>query len=99
MDLTTKWLHGAVAGGLKVDMDMMLYPQKTTFKTFPSYTFDDPARSFYSDKEQVYNGVVDENGKAKITFRTKLGKTPPGMLKAVFLTKAYEKGGDFSTDV
>lgn len=97
--LEVTWLHGAIAKNLKTDINVKFNQQKTSFKVFPDYTFDDPARRFSSEELTVFNGRIDNDGKATFNFDPQLDKKAPGMLKASFITKVYENGGDFSTDV
>lgn len=98
-EIEVKWLHGAIAKNLKVDITGKFNSKTTTFKTFPGYVFDDPSRSFSSEEQVIFNGKVDAEGKAKFNVNPQLNAKAPGMLKAAFITKVYENGGDFSTDV
>ncbi len=98
-NLEVLWLHGAIAKNLKTDMSARMSAMSTTFKSFPGYTFDDPARRFNMDTQQVYQGTLNTEGKTQFSFNPKLEKQAAGMLKASFMTKVYENGGDFSTDV
>jgi len=98
-NLAVTWLHGAVAKNLKADINVKFHQQKTEFKSFPNYVFDDPARKFSADEQTVYKGRVDVNGKASFSMSPSINKKSPGLLKASFITKVYENGGDFSTDV
>ncbi|HEY0045710.1 MAG TPA: MG2 domain-containing protein [Flavobacterium sp.] len=98
-DVQVSWLHGAVAKGLKLEMQAKFTSQKTVFKNFEKYIFDDPSRMFSSEEVNIFSGNVNENGFAKVAMQPKLQSQAPGMLKAAFITKAYENGGDFSTDV
>ncbi|GAA4793575.1 MG2 domain-containing protein [Olivibacter ginsenosidimutans] len=93
------WLHGAVAKNLKAEMQAKFYQMKTTFKGFNNYTFDDPARKFSTEEVNVFSGNIDEAGKATVGIKPQLHGQAPGMLKASFITKVYEEGGDFSTDI
>lgn len=93
------WLHGAIAKNLKADVNVKFHQQTTKFKNFPNYVFDDPARRFNSEEQTVFEGKVDEQGKTTFNFKPELKSKSPGMLKASFITKVYENGGDFSTDV
>jgi uncharacterized protein YfaS (alpha-2-macroglobulin family) len=97
--ITVKWLHGAIAKNLKADVNVRFQQQKTVFKTFSDHTFDDPARKFNTEELAVYTGQVNDLGKADFRFNPQLKNQSPGMLKAAFITKVYENGGDFSTDV
>ncbi len=98
-NLEVTWLHGAIAKNLKADMTAKFSQQSTTFKSYPKYNFDDLVRQFSSEEINVFSGRIDANGKASVTIDPKLENEAPGMLKAAFITKVYEEGGDFSTDV
>lgn len=97
--LQVNWLHGAVAKDLKVEMQAKFMKDATSFKGYSNYVFDDPAQTFNTEEVNIYSGKVDANGKATVTLKPSLQSSAPGMLKAAIITKAYEKGGDFSTDV
>jgi uncharacterized protein YfaS (alpha-2-macroglobulin family) len=98
-NLQVLWLHGAIAKGLKVEMQAKFIKQKTDFKGYLNYIFDDPAQNFSTEEVNIFSGVTDDNGNAAVTLEPKLKARAPGLLKAAIITKAYEKGGDFSTDV
>lgn len=93
------WLHGAIAKDLKVEMQAKFLKQTTAFKGYLNYVFDDPAQDFSSEEVNMFSGKTDDNGSAVVTLQPKLQSRAPGMLKTAIITKAYEKGGDFSTDV
>jgi alpha-2-macroglobulin len=97
--LQVNWLHGAVAKDLKVEMQAKFSQQVTTFKGYSNYVFDDLARQFGTEEINIFSGKVDANGKVSVSIDPKLKGQAPGMLKAAFMTKVYEEGGDFSTDV
>ncbi len=98
-NLEVLWLHGAIAKNLKTDINARFTPKKTSFKTFPGYTFDDPTRRFRTEEQEVFEGKISGEGKASFTIKPKLGNKAAGMLQASFITKVHENGGDFSTDV
>ncbi|MGV3697121.1 alpha-2-macroglobulin family protein [Flavobacterium sp.] len=93
------WLHGAVGKDLKTEVQAKFSQQQTTFKGFDKYTFDDPTRSFSTEEINIYSGKVDGNGRASIPIKPNIQGQAPGMLRAAFITKVYENGGDVSTDV
>ena len=93
------WLHGAVAKNLKIDVKAKFSQQVTTFKNYEKFVFDDAVRKFSTEEITIFSGNVDESGNAQYSISPKLNAQAPGMLKASFITKAYEEGGDFSTDV
>ncbi len=93
------WLHGAIAKDLKTEVQAKFSQQVTTFKGFNNYVFDDPTRSFSTEEINIFSGKVDANGKASIPINPTIQGQAPGMLRAAFITKVYENGGDVSTDV
>lgn len=98
-EIEVKWLHGAIAKNLKADITAKFNPKTTTFKSFPGYIFDDPTNSFSVEEQVVFNNKIDAEGKANFSISPQLKGNAPGMLNAAFVTKVYENGGDFSTDV
>ena len=97
--LQVAWLHGAVAKNLKADITAKFNVQTTTFKNFPAYIFDDPTRTFATEDQVVFNSNVNAEGRASFSLSPQINSQAPGMLTAAFITKVYENGGDFSTDV
>ncbi len=97
-NLNVRWLHGAVAKNLKASYEVLLVPTKTTFKSYEDVTFDDPAKKFSSESEQIFDGRLNEQGLVRMAFKLKTTKEAPGMMKAIFKGKVFEEGGDFSID-
>ncbi|WP_159289512.1 alpha-2-macroglobulin family protein [Tenacibaculum maritimum] len=97
--VVVKWLHGAIAKDLKIDINGKFRQTKTVFSTFKNYNFDDVAKRFGTEEFRVGEGTLNEEGLATFSVKPKLNRGAPGMLKASFITKVYENGGDFSTDV
>lgn len=98
-DLSVNWLHGAPAKNLKTEVKAKFSTISTPFKNYKSYHFNDPVRKFNSEELVVFDGKVSSDGKAKIDKKLNLNSKAPGMLRATFLTRAFETGGDFSMDV
>lgn len=96
--MEVRWLTGAVARNLKATVDVNLVAAKTTFPKYSVFIFDDPTRKFYSDKQVLFEGEIDANGKANVTADIEVEDAAPGMLQANFVTKAFEPGGNFSVD-
>ena len=97
-NLEVTWLHGAIAKNLNVEMQAKFSEQKTTFKGYEKYTFDDLVRRFSTEEVNIFSGKLDANGRASVNINPKLQGQAPGMLRASFITKVYEEGGDFSMD-
>ncbi|MGZ3885693.1 MAG: MG2 domain-containing protein, partial [Bacteroidia bacterium] len=96
--LSAKWLHGAIAKNLKAIVNVSVNQGKTQFDKFKNYEFDSPVRNYFSDAEVVFDGGLDVKGEAVISTKLSVGNTAPGMLRATYVTKVFEEGGDFSID-
>ena len=96
--LNVKWLHGAIAKNLKVQIDVKLSKIKTRFDRFKDYIFDDPTSSFGTEEFTIFDDKIDDKGNALIDADFKLDKNTAGTLKATFLTRAFEESGEFSVD-
>lgn len=94
--LNVKWLHGAPAPSMKAKVEMLLKKGKTVFPKFMDYTFDSQVVKFESAEQTIFDGKLDENG--DVNFPVNLGTmaNAPGKLEAVFTTRVFEPGGDFS---
>ena len=97
--LTSNWLHGAPAKNLKVDIEINLSESNTRFDGFSEYNFDDQIKQFRSQDIKVAEEKLDNKGKLTFSPDFKVeNNDSPGMLKASFKTRVFEKGGDASTD-
>lgn len=96
--LQVKWLHGAVAKKLKANVRVSVNETRTVFDKFKSFVFDSPIRSYSSDQEAVFDGYLDDHGLASVRTKLQVGNAAPGKLRATYITKVFEKGGDFSID-
>lgn len=96
--LKVNWLHGAVAKNLKAKVEMNVRPTTTTFPNFKDFVFDDPARSYYSEPQVLFDDKINDQGIAKVPLKLAAEKQAPGKLIANFRVRAFEAGGDFSTD-
>ena len=96
--LKVEWLHGAIAKNLKTNVHVQISQRKTTFDGFKKYTFDSPLRSYYSDLLTIVDEKLDENGTLTFSKQLHVGNSAPGKLRANYITKVFESGGDFSID-
>jgi uncharacterized protein YfaS (alpha-2-macroglobulin family) len=94
--LTAQWLFGGTAQNLKAKVDAFLSPKTTAFKNYPDYVFDDPTLSFTTQTSTIFDGKLDDDGKAAVTTDINVEKQAPGQLSANFLIKVFEPGGNFS---
>ncbi len=95
--LTAAWLHGAKAKGLKAKVEATLSQMRTTFKGYDNYIFDDPATTFSTETQSVFDGTLDNDGVAVFTPKITI-EGAPGMVRAAFVTRVFEDGGGFSID-
>ncbi|MFN0213261.1 MAG: alpha-2-macroglobulin family protein [Saprospiraceae bacterium] len=96
--LKVKWLHGATAQNLKSTVEMQVRAVATEFTGYKGYSFDDPSRYFYSEPEVLFDANLDQNGQANVPLKIGQVSAAPGKLIANFKVRAFEAGGDFSTD-
>lgn len=97
--ISSKWLHGAIAKGLKVDVQMRLREIPLKFPKWEGYSFDDDKRGgYYLDNgyEEVYDGILNDKGETR--FAPQFSEDLPPKVKAYYQTRVYEKGGRFSKD-
>ncbi len=96
--LLVKWLHGATARNLRASVAVTLTEASTSFEKFKEYVFTDPGKSFSSEEQIIFDAKINEKGEAKIKPALTLHDAAPGMLRASFVNRVFEEGGDFSID-
>jgi len=94
--LKATWLFGGAAQNLKAKVDAFVSPQVTRFKGFDDYVFDDPTLAFNTQTQTVFDGKLNANGTATVNANIHVDKQAPGQLRANFLVKVFEPGGNFS---
>ncbi len=95
--IESQWLHGAIAKNLKVESDITLTNIKTHFPKYLQFNFDDPGRSFSSERMPFFSGRLDENGKVSFMPQFNISNAP-GFVRANIETRVYEPGGEHSID-
>jgi uncharacterized protein YfaS (alpha-2-macroglobulin family) len=98
VSLEAAWLYGAPAPGLKADVSVTLGDRETAFSSYTDYSFRDPSRTVSSERQIVYEGKLDGEGKASFTLKLDPGSSAPGKLNARFLTRVFEPSGVFSSE-
>lgn len=98
-NLSSTWLHGAPARNLKAAMEVTLTSSTSAFDKFPQYDFIDPVRTFEEIEMPILETQLSSEGSVPFSKKIELNEKAPGMIKATFLTKVFEGGGDFSIDV
>ena len=94
--LNVAWLHGAKGKNLKVRTDVMFRSKSLNFDHLPGFVFSDPAKTLDAREETILDGKTDAVGSTSITFQKSLERYAPSVVNAIFTTKAFEPGGEFS---
>ncbi|MDR2370190.1 MAG: alpha-2-macroglobulin [Treponema sp.] len=98
VSLEAAWLYGAPAPGLKADVSVSFSDRETGFSSYTDYSFRDPSRTVSSERQIIYEGNLDKNGKSVIAMELNPGNSVPGKLNARFLTRVFEPSGVFSSE-
>ncbi len=96
--IEARWLHGAISPGLKYSVVAKIRKIKTVFKGYEDYSFDDDSKQFSQQERIVAEGSLDSVGRASFIPDFDVNQQVPGKLKVDFLSKVFEKSGNFSTD-
>ena len=94
--ITSKWLHGSPAKGLKAKVDVSFSTYAPSFKNYKAFDFSTPYNNYYGEQTTVFENTLNDAGEAKFNFSFKPNNQVTGFLKATFTTKVFENGGDFS---
>jgi uncharacterized protein YfaS (alpha-2-macroglobulin family) len=92
------WLHGAPAPGLKYNVKARIRRISHPFKKFRGYVFHDNSKKANQNDIVLSEGELDKEGNKVFKPNFQLNDKAPGFLKVDFLTKVFEKGGNFSQD-
>ncbi|MDO4728099.1 MAG: MG2 domain-containing protein [Bacteroidota bacterium] len=98
-NIEAHWLHGAIAKDLKVEVKVKYTKDQASFKQHPNYSFDNPTVLFTPEEKEIFTGKTNSEGKVSYAINQDFNEYAPSMIKASFITKIHEKGGDFSTDI
>ena len=94
--LSSKWLNGLKANGLKAEVDVKVRNGQTKFKGFENYCFDNDAEHFEATELALFSGSLGNEGTVNVSFDPLKNLSSQQMMNAVFTTKVFEQGGDFS---
>ena len=94
--LSSAWLTGAAASGLKAKVEMSLAKVNTQFPDFQQYCFNNPATEFGMLQTTVFDGSLDGQGQRNFPLQLPAATQAPGMLNATLTTRVFEPGGDAS---
>jgi len=92
-DLTALNFFGPPAAGRSWEFEgaFDVLPYKS--KTYPAFRFSDDAAKNYSAKPEIYTGVTDGNGKARIEFPLPQDLTSTGLLRARGRVAVFDESG------
>src|SRR3712207_2910352 len=82
INISSAWLTGATASGLKTKVKMALSKVNTQFEKYGKYIFNNPATDFTSVKEEVFSGTLDAEGNTSFLWKLPHAVHAPGMLNA-----------------
>jgi Large extracellular alpha-helical protein len=94
--LSAKWLSGQPASGLSASVSAKLRPCPVSFEHFPQYTFVGELREDKNQEVEVFSAPLGADGAKTVSFAPFASIASNGFLKATFVTKVFEQGGDFS---
>jgi uncharacterized protein YfaS (alpha-2-macroglobulin family) len=97
--LNAKWLHGATAGNLKAIYEVTTSKAMATFPNHTNYIFDDPGIEFTQQTNTLWEGLLDNDGNAKVYGTISKPEKAPAAINVVFKGRVFEQGGDFSIDL
>ncbi|MDR0709130.1 MAG: alpha-2-macroglobulin, partial [Spirochaetaceae bacterium] len=98
VSLQAAWLHGAPAPGLKADVSVSFADREPGFDSYTDYSFRDPSRTVSGERQLLYEGNLDGEGKTGFNMKLSPGSAVPGKLSARFLTRVFEPTGVFSSE-
>ena len=93
------WLHGASAGNLRAEVKVRFTKRPNVFNGYADYVFEDPSKVFNSYEETAFDGSLDADGYVSFPVDFTSTGDSPGMLNAIFNSRVFEQGGDFSADM
>ncbi len=94
--LTSRWLNGMKANGLKTEVDVKLRGGETTFKNFANYCFDNQMQKFETQEYALFSGQLNSEGVTSVGFDPLDDIYASQMMDGTFTVKVFEQGGDFS---
>lgn len=99
LTLSSRWLHGAPASGLKASVEVEFKRSETEWQSRkPGYTFHDPSRGFNMQPVKLFDGALNANGNTKVSFSDIEKTNLSGVMNARLKTRVLEPAGGFSED-
>lgn len=95
-NLSISWLTGLKGDNLKAETVVSYRKINTTFDGYSNFEFDDPQGEVSPDRSVVFQGTTDPLGKVSFNYQMPVLNDAGGAVKAIFETKGFEPGGNFS---
>ncbi|MCL1814496.1 MAG: MG2 domain-containing protein [Treponema sp.] len=95
--LEAAWLYGAPAPNLNADVSVTFTEKTGVFPANGDYSFTDPSRAVSGERQRVWDGRLDGEGRARFSLALDPGAVP-GKLNARFMTRVFEPSGAFSSE-
>ncbi|NIM15392.1 MAG: hypothetical protein GTO45_25725 [Candidatus Aminicenantes bacterium] len=91
--VSSNYLFGSPAASLKTQAIITLNHRSITFPGYRDFIFDNESIKFKPIKQTIFDGTLDENGKAKIQWDLPDLDAVPSSATARITARVYEKGG------
>jgi len=92
------WLTGIEAKNSKLTLDAKFYSLSNPFPKFKGFQFSDRIRKFYSENKRIYEGQMNSEGQGSLPLELGDFKAAPSLISMNIEAKAFEGGGDYSTE-
>lgn len=97
--LSTKWLHGSIAGGLHTVIDGVIQDVPVQFSKYPDFSFHDITQSGSVQRSRWFDGNGEANGETEISPPVFEKNQPNGKWLVHLTSRVFERGGESSIDV
>jgi uncharacterized protein YfaS (alpha-2-macroglobulin family) len=92
------WLTGIAAKESKLTLDAKFNSISAPFPQYRGFIFSDRIRKFHSENKRIYEGDMDADGKGSLQLELGDFKNAPSLISIQVEAKAFEGGGDYSTE-
>ncbi|KAA3615061.1 MAG: alpha-2-macroglobulin family protein [Calditrichaeota bacterium] len=96
LDIQTNYLFGNPAANLETNVNVTVRDVPVSFAKYPGFTFKAAHTSFQEIDQNVSRKKLDANGHLNINWKAPDFSKAPGLLRASFNVKVFEKGGRFA---
>lgn len=91
-EVFSNYLFGAPSQGLNYNLKAKLTNADVSFQKFKDFTFSTPYKKYLKD-EEISEGILDENGNAKVQWDFKKEEDIPSFINTDLILEVTEKGG------